>query len=274
MEQFLLDHAALLRLSAFLVVLVLFSTWEFYRPCRSQALVWYRRFNNLLLLGVGAVLVRYLFPLAMVGVAQWYSLNGWGLYTMLGTSFWVSLVSFVLLMDLVIYAQHVMMHKIPLLWRLHRVHHSDRHLDVTTALRFHPLEIIFSVLLKCLVIAMLGPPVIAVVVFIVGLNIISMFNHSNVYINPTVDRYLRYFLVTPDVHCVHHSMDLSENRCNYGFNLPWWDYLFGTYQARPARGYQSMQIGLSEFSGTKIVGVFWLLIMPFLSDKADTEKDI
>ena len=272
MEQFLLDYAALLRLLAFLVVLVLLSTWEFYYPSRSQEIAWYRRFNNLLLLITGAVLIRYLFPLAMVGVAQWCSLNNWGLYATLGTNFWVALISFVVLMDLVIYCQHVMMHKIPWLWRLHQVHHSDRHLDVTTALRFHPLEIFLSMLLKILAILVLGPPVIAVVVFVVLLNILSMFNHSNIYIAPSVDRYLRYFLVTPAVHCVHHSMDLSDSCCNYGFNLPWWDYLFGTYRQQSVQGVQSMQIGLRTFSGIKTIALSWLLIMPFLRVKTDTEK--
>ena len=176
-------------------------------------------------------------------------------------------------MDLLIYGQHVIMHYIPLLWRIHRLHHTDLDFDVTTALRFHPLEIILSMFLKLLFIALLGAPVVAVIVFEIILNISSMFNHSNIQIPLRIDRILRYFIVTPDMHRVHHSVIKVETNSNYGFNIPWWDYIFRTYRPQPIAGHTKMKIGLNEFRGDKVVFLHWLLLQPFFSVEKETGKE-
>jgi len=168
-------------------------------------------------------------------------------------------------MDGVIYLQHVMVHAVPLLWRLHRVHHADPDYDVTTGSRFHPIEIMLSMLIKFATIFLLGPPVTAVVIFEVMLNATAMFNHGNVLLNATLEKYLRLFLVTPDMHRVHHSVEPDETNSNFGFSLPWWDYLFGTYRAQPRKGHVAMSIGITAFSQSKQVS--WLsgmLLMPFM----------
>jgi len=168
------------------------------------------------------------------------------------------------LMDLVIYLQHVMVHAVPLLWRLHRVHHADLDYDVTTGARFHPLEIILSLLIKFAVILLLGPPLVAVVIFEVLLNATAMFNHGNVSLPPAVDRWIRWLLVTPDMHRVHHSIEDDETNSNFGFNLPWWDRLLGTYRAQPRSGHQGMVIGIRTFRETRqCVSLPGMLKIPF-----------
>ena len=188
--------------------------------------------------------------------------------------FWLAFFLSLLLMDLLIYGQHVIMHQIPLLWRIHRLHHTDLDFDVTTALRFHPFEIILSVFLKLIFIALLGAPVVAVIIFEIILNIAAMFNHSNIQIPLRIDRILRYFIVTPDMHRVHHSVKKVETNSNYGFNIPWWDYIFRTYRPQPAAGHTIMNIGLSEFQGDRVVFLHWLLLQPFVLGKKESGQEV
>ena len=274
MEAILNNNEALFRLGAFAVVLALMLLWEAFNPRRTPLLGWNRRLNNLGLVSLDVILVRLLIPIATVTVAEISMARGWGLFNIVDAGFWPSFILSFLLMDLVIYGQHVITHKIPLLWRIHRVHHTDLEFDVTTALRFHPFEIIFSMFVKFFFIALFGAPVVAVIVFEIILNISSMFNHSNIQIPVSIDRWLRFFIVTPDMHRVHHSVIKVETNSNYGFNIPWWDHIFRTYRPQPSAGHTKMKIGLNEFRGDKVVFLHWLLLQPFASIKKETGEAI
>jgi len=220
--------------------------------------------NNLGLVFFNSFLLRVLFPAAAVGVAAFASKNGWGIFNYYDVPFWVAAVASVVAMDFIIYLQHVMVHAIPLLWRLHRLHHADLDYDVTTGSRFHPIEIILSMLIKFATIVVLGPPVVAVVVFEIMLNATAMFNHANVRLPLGLDRILRLFLVTPDMHRVHHSVEDDEANSNFGFSLPWWDRVFGTYRDQPRGGHEGMTIGIRKYRDPKQVA--WLpgmMLMPF-----------
>jgi len=273
-EQILNNHEALFRLGAFAFVLFLMLLWEALNPRRIPSLGWNRRLNNLALVSIDVVLVRLLVPIATATMAELSITRGWGLFNIVNVGFWPAFILSLLFMDLLIYGQHVITHKIPLLWRIHRVHHTDLDFDVTTALRFHPFEIILSMFLKLLFIALLGTPVMAVIVFEIILNISSMFNHSNIQIPVRVDRILRYFIVTPDMHRVHHSVNKVETNSNYGFNIPWWDYIFRTYRPQPVAGHTKMKIGLNEFREDKVVYLHWLLMQPFVSVKKETGEEL
>jgi len=242
------------------------ATWELIRPRRlltaSKAVRWG---NNLTLIFLNSLVLRFLFPAAAVGVALFTGQNGWGLLNYYQVSFPVAVIVAVVTMDLVIYLQHIMVHAVPALWRLHRVHHADPDYDVTTGARFHPLEIILSMLIKFATIVVLGPPVVAVVIFEVTLNATAMFNHGNVKLPLGVDKVLRWFLVTPDMHRVHHSVEDDEANSNFGFSLPWWDRLFGTYRDQPRGGHEGMQIGIHDYHDPKQIS--WLpgmLTLPFV----------
>ena len=193
------------------------------------------------------VVVRLLVPLAPVALALLAAERGWGLLNLVALPFWFEVALSVIVLDFVIYLQHVMFHAVPALWRLHRMHHADLDFDVTTGSRFHPVEILLSVLLKMAAVVVIGPPAAAVLIFEVLLNGTSMFNHGNVRLPVSLDRVLRWFVVTPDMHRVHHSDIPAETNSNFGFNLPWWDRLFGTYRAQPALGHENMTIGLDTF---------------------------
>ncbi len=274
MEQLLHNNEVLFSLGAFAAVLVLMLLWEALNPRRTPLLGWNRRLNNLALVSIDVILVRLLVPIATVTVAEISLAQGWGLFNIVDAGYWLTFVISLLLMDLVIYAQHVITHKIPLLWRIHRVHHTDLDFDVTTALRFHPFEIILSMFVKFFFIALFGVPVVAVIVFEIILNISSMFNHSNIRIPVSIDRLLRLFIVTPDMHRVHHSVIKGETNSNYGFSIPWWDYIFRTYRPQPSAGHTKMKIGLNEFQGNKVVFLHWLLLLPFVSMKKETGEEI
>ena len=274
MGQLLQNNEALFRLGAFAAVLLLMFLWEASNPRRTPSLGWIRRLNNLALLSLDVVLVRYLVPIATVTVAEISLSHGWGLFNIIDAGFWPAFILSILLMDLAIYGQHVITHYIPLLWRIHRVHHTDLDFDVTTALRFHPFEIILSMFLKFFFIALFGAPVVAVIAFEIILNISSMFNHSNIHIPLSVDRWLRWFIVTPDMHRVHHSVNKIETNSNYGFNIPWWDYIFRTYRPQPSAGHTKMKIGLNEFQGNKVVFLHWLLMQPFVCVKNVSGEDV
>jgi len=215
-------------------------------------------------------LLRVVFPVAAVGVAEYAQLSQWGLFNEVGAHPVVALVVSVIVLDMAIYLQHVMFHAVPLLWRLHRVHHADLDFDVTTGARFHPVEILLSMLIKFAVIVLLGPPLAAVVIFEVLLNAMAMFNHSNVQLPLVLDGVLRRVIVTPDMHRVHHSHLANETNSNFGFNLSVWDRLFGTYLAQPAAGHAGMVIGIDTFRDpAQCVKLSGILLMPFTGKVTD-----
>ncbi len=265
-SEFVMHNEVLIRLSFFLGIFVVMAIWEFIAPRRvltvSKVMRWT---NNLGLVFLNSVILRLLFPAAAVGVSILAKEQGWGLFNYYNVSPVTAIIASVVIMDFVIYLQHVMVHALPVLWRLHRVHHADLDYDVTTGARFHPLEIILSMLIKFATIILLGPPVVAVVIFEVMLNATAMFNHGNVRLNLAVDKWLRLFLVTPDMHRVHHSVEDDETNSNFGFSLPWWDRLFGTYRDQPRAGHENMTIGIHTFRQPKLAS--WLsgmLIMPLI----------
>jgi len=262
----LLPHEPAIRLGCFLAVLLLMALWEWRRPRRSSTLSRLRRWPaNLGIVIVDSLVLRWLLPVLAVSAALEAQNYNWGLFNQLETPFWFACIASLLLLDLVIYTQHIVFHKVPLLWRLHRVHHSDTHIDVTTALRFHPFEIVLSMLLKIAVVVLLGAPAAAaVLLFEMILNATAMFNHGNVRIPVWLESWLRLIIVTPDMHRVHHSIHRDETDSNFGFNLPWWDHIFGTYRAQPRDGHSGMTIGLNLFRDRRSVGLHWLLLQPFI----------
>jgi len=209
------------------------------------------------------VAVRLLVPATAVGVALIATTRGWGLIAMLGLPAWAAVVVGVIALDLVIYTQHVVFHHVPVLWRLHRMHHADLDIDVSTGVRFHPLEILLSLAIKMAAVLALGVPALAVLLFEVLLNATSMFNHSNVALPPRLEPIARWLVVTPQMHQVHHSIERAETDSNFGFNLPWWDRLFGTYRAKPAAGEERMTIGLPIFRNVAELAIVRLLTQPF-----------
>ncbi|MDI1245019.1 MAG: sterol desaturase family protein [Rhodoferax sp.] len=264
-EQFVIAHEVAIRLGFFVAVFALVALWELAAPQRalttSKAMRWA---SNLGLVVLNTVLLRLLFPLAAVGMAAFSAANGWGLLNHFQVPLWLAVPLAVMALDLVIWLQHVMVHAVPLLWRLHRVHHADPDYDLTTGARFHPLEIVLSMLIKMATIAVLGPPLLAVVIFEVVLNAAAMFNHGNIRLPAGVDRVLRWVIVTPDMHRVHHSVEQDETNSNFGFNLPWWDRLFGTYREQPRAGQLGMTIGLHGHTDPREVArLDGMLLMPF-----------
>jgi sterol desaturase/sphingolipid hydroxylase (fatty acid hydroxylase superfamily) len=248
MEALFLGNEAAVRLTAFACILAVMAAWEAFAPRRPRTLPRRRRWPaNLAIVGLNTILVRLLVPAAAVGVAVSAASHGWGLLHHYALPGWAALVVGVVLLDLAIYLQHVMFHAVPLLWRLHRMHHADLDLDVTTGARFHPIEIVLSMLIKFAVIAAIGMPPAAVMLFEVILNATSMFNHANARIAAAVEPLLRWLVVTPDMHRVHHSIDRGETNSNFGFNLSLWDRFFGTYRAQPRAGHQAMTIGVPDF---------------------------
>jgi sterol desaturase/sphingolipid hydroxylase (fatty acid hydroxylase superfamily) len=263
MESFLLSHEPAVRLGAFLAVFGIIAAWELAAPRRSlresKALRWT---HNLALTVLNSVLVRAVLPVAAVGVAAFAAERGMGLFNLVRVPQPLTILLSVVALDLVIYLQHLMFHAVPLFWRLHRVHHADLDFDVTTGARFHPIEIGLSMLIKFSVILALGPPAVAVLVFEILLNASSMFNHGNVRMPVPIDRILRHVLVTPDMHRVHHSVDPRETNSNFGFSLPWWDRLFGTYRAEPRDGHEAMTIGIDRFRSPRELWLDRMLLQP------------
>ena len=265
LEQLVLANEPAVRLGFFVVVFAVIGLWEIAAPRRaltaSKALRWT---SNLALVVLNTVLLRLMFPLAAAGMAAFAAANGWGLLNHFHVPLWLAVPIAVMAMDFVIWLQHVMVHAVPALWRLHRVHHADLDYDVTTGSRFHPIEIGLSMLIKFATIAVLGPPVVAVVIFEVLLNATAMFNHGNIRLPRPLDRMLRWFVVTPDMHRVHHSVEDDETNSNFGFNLPWWDRLFGTYRDQPRAGHDAMTIGIRGHRDPREVArLDGMLLLPF-----------
>jgi sterol desaturase/sphingolipid hydroxylase (fatty acid hydroxylase superfamily) len=263
-DAFLLANEVPVRLGVFLAIFATMAVWEVLAPRRAlreqRSLRWT---NNLALTVLNSVLVRAILPVAAIGVAAFAAERGMGVLNIFTLpQAWAIVVS-VLVLDAAIYLQHLMFHAVPLFWRLHRVHHADVDFDVTTGARFHPIEIALSMLIKFAVILLLGPPAVAVLIFEVLLNATSMFNHGNVRLPVRIDRVLRWLVVTPDMHRVHHSIDPRETNSNFGFNLPWWDHLFGTYRAQPRAGHDAMTIGIEQFRERRELWLDRMLLQPF-----------
>ncbi|WP_202189195.1 MULTISPECIES: sterol desaturase family protein [Sphingomonas] len=257
------DFYLAVRLTSFTAVLALMIGLEHAVPRRARILARWRRWpGNMAMVVIDSVVARLIFPIALIGVAASGEALEWGLLNQVALPGWVEVVIAVMMLDLAIYGQHFAFHATPSLWRIHRMHHSDPELDVTTALRFHPAEILLSLLLKFLLVVVLGASPLAVLIFEVLLNATAMFNHSNIALPLRVDVLLRQVLVTPDMHRVHHSIDARESGSNFGFNLPWWDWLFGTYRAQPAAGHQDMTIGVADFRAGRDQRIDQLLIQP------------
>lgn len=254
----------LIRLGFFVAAFAAFAAWELAAPRRHPQLKRGQRWpHNLGLLLVDVVVLRVLAPGAAVSVAIAGEAHGWGLLNSVALPGWLTIAIGVLFLDLAIYFQHVTFHAVPALWRLHRVHHADLDFDVTTGTRFHPIEILISTGIKCAAVAAIGAPALAVLAFEVVLNVTSMFNHSNIRLRESFDRVLRWLLVTPDMHRIHHSVAYNESSSNFGFNTPWWDRLFGTYLAQPADGHEAMAIGLDAFRDIHDLRLDQLLVQPF-----------
>jgi sterol desaturase/sphingolipid hydroxylase (fatty acid hydroxylase superfamily) len=261
------------RIAAAAAVFAVMASWEVLAPRRPWSIGrWPRWPHNLGIVVIDALAVRILIPGAAVGAALIAAGNGWGLFHVVGLRLSIASLLGFLALDLAIYAQHVAFHKVPLLWRLHRMHHADLDIDVTTGLRFHPIEIVISMLIKIAVVIALGIPPVAVFAFEVVLNATSLFNHGNVSMPSWLDRAVRLIVVTPDMHRVHHSIVPRETDSNFGFNLPWWDRLFRTYRAAPQAGHDRMTIGLSTFRDPAELRLDRLLTQPFRGDVADLPR--
>ena len=263
MTDLILANEPLIRMGFFLGILLAMAIWEVAAPRRRREIPRLLRWSsNLGIVVIDTLLVRLTFPIVAVGLALLAQERGWGLFNILDVPVWVAFIVSVLALDLAIYLQHVMFHAVPALWRLHRMHHADLEFDVTTGLRFHPVEILLSMGIKLAVVAALGPPAVAVLVFEVLLNATAMFNHSNIAIPPAADRLLRLIVVTPDMHRVHHSIHPSETNSNFGFNMPWWDRLLGTYRAQPREGHEAITIGIEQFRTRRDLWLDRMLIQP------------
>jgi sterol desaturase/sphingolipid hydroxylase (fatty acid hydroxylase superfamily) len=267
MPEFLTSEP-FIRLACFTGVFAVMALWEVAAPRRertvSRSLRWT---NNLGVVVLDTLLVRLVLPTAAVGVALKGEAAGWGLLGLVGWPYWLEVAIAVIVLDLAIYLQHVLFHAVPSLWRLHRMHHADLDIDVSTGVRFHPIEILLSLLIKLGVVAAIGAPALAVLIFEILLNATSMFNHSNVRMPAVIDAVVRWLVVTPDMHRVHHSIVPSETNTNFGFNFAIWDRMFGTYRERPAAGHQGMTIGIAQFRAPRELWLDRMLTQPFREDR-------
>lgn len=263
MSETILAAEPTIRLAAFLGILVIMTLWEVAAPRRRRDIPRVIRWtNNVALVVLDTVILRLTFPIVAVGLAVMAEERGWGLFNNIEAPLSLAILVSMLLLDLAIYLQHVMFHAVPALWRLHRMHHADLDFDATTGLRFHPVEILISMGIKLAVVAALGPPAVAVLLFEVVLNATALFNHANIELPRPVDKILRLFVVTPDMHRVHHSKEPRETNSNYGFNIPWWDRLLGSYVAQPAKGHKAMEVGLEQFRTRRDLWLDRMLVQP------------
>ncbi|MED7787704.1 sterol desaturase family protein [Francisella sp. 19X1-34] len=258
-------HDSWIRLSFFIGIFLVVSLWELIAPMRKLKISKKKRWvNNLVLVVLNTLVLRIIFPTTAVGVALLCNEYGLGVLNIFSIPLWSKIIIAFLVLDFTIYIQHVLFHYLPLLWRFHKVHHVDLDYDVTTGLRFHPVEIILSMLIKFAAICFIGAPVLAVIIFEITLNGLALFNHGNIRLFKSLDIFLRFFIITPDVHRVHHSTIPSETNSNFGFNLIFWDKLLGTYKKQPKKGYMLMDIGLDQYKDSNITqSLKNMLKMPF-----------
>ena len=257
-------HEPFIRLAFFAGIFALVAIAEVFAPRRKLVVSKQKRWiNNILLSIINTIVLRLVFPLLPVGVALFYTEKGWGIFNFIHLPLWLAVIGGVVLLDLTIYFQHKMFHLVPVFWRLHKVHHIDQDIDVTTGLRFHPLEMILSMIIKMTAIAAIGAPAVSVVIFEILLNGTTMFNHGNLYIPLAADSIIRLLIVTPDMHRVHHSVIVKETNSNYGFNFSWWDRLFGTYRPQPENDHLQMKIGLNGYHEPKFLQLMPMLLVPF-----------
>jgi sterol desaturase/sphingolipid hydroxylase (fatty acid hydroxylase superfamily) len=270
MTELILSYEPVLRLSFFFGILVLIAGWEVIAPRRGQIIARRLRWpSNLAIVALNTLLLRLLLPFTAVAMAVIAHDQGWGIINQLDLPLWPVVIICVVVLDFVVYAQHVLFHAVPVLWRLHRMHHADVEFDVTTGARFHPIEIFLSMGIKLLAVVTLGVPALAVLIFEILLNATAMFNHGNIRVPLGLDRVMRWLVVTPDMHRVHHSVVRAETDSNFGFNLPWWDRLFGTYCDQPAAGHQHMTIGLNGFRVSRELQLDRMLSQPFRQQDRD-----
>ena len=263
MTDLLLGHEPVVRLTVFLGVLLAMMIGEIAAPRRRLEIPRVIRWsNNLALVVIDTTILRLSFPLLAVGLAALAQEKGWGLFNTFDLPVWLAFVGSVLILDLAIYLQHVVFHAVPGLWRLHRMHHADLDFDATTGLRFHPVEILLSMAIKLAVVGAIGAPPLAVLVFEVILSATALFSHANIHLSPSMDRVLRLMLVTPDMHRVHHSTDPQETNSNFGFSVPWWDRLLGTYRAQPAKGHVGVELGIEQFRTQRDLWLDRMLVQP------------
>jgi sterol desaturase/sphingolipid hydroxylase (fatty acid hydroxylase superfamily) len=263
--EYITNHEAFIRLAFFIGILLVIGLFEVLAPRRrlntSKASRW---FGNLGVVVISTVAVRIAFPITAVEFAYFADQKGWGLFNVSPLSYGLVVILSFIFLDFTIYLQHVMFHAVPTLWRLHMMHHADLDYDLTTGVRFHPIEILISMGIKFSAIVVLGAPALAVILFEIILNGTAMFNHGNFYLPLGMDRVLRWLVVTPDMHRVHHSVFPGETNKNFGFNLPWWDRIMGTYKAQPRLGHENMTIGLNQFRDPSRLTLLWMLILPFV----------
>lgn len=254
-----------IRAGSFILVLLIMGAAETRWPRRVLTAPKVRRWiSNLSMVAMATFIVRLFFPIVPAGLALFCQKHDLGLLNIIPVPAWFAFLLSVALLDMLIYWQHVIFHRHPLLWRIHRMHHADVNIDASTGIRFHPIEMVSSVLIKLVAILILGPPAMAVITFEVLLNCCALFNHANVRLPLKLDRFLRLIMVTPDMHRVHHSTDMREANMNFGFNLPWWDRLFGTYKAQPDLGHDNMRIGLNIFREPRYISIRQMLGIPFI----------
>ncbi len=265
MKSLLLNHEPLIRFGFFFGILIMMATWEVLAPRRQlQTSKTSRWFSNLGIVFIDTLALRLLPSYSAINISVLAENGGWGLLNNVALFYWLKVAIGVIVLDLAIYLQHAMFHGLPILWRLHMMHHSDLDFDTTTGVRFHPIEILLSMGIKMVVVFLAGISALGVLIFEVLLNTTSLFNHGNVRLAASIDRVLRLFMVTPEMHRVHHSVIIRETNSNFGFNLPWWDRLFGTYKDQPAAGHIEMTIGLSHFRNPTELALLRLIILPFI----------
>ena len=270
MSEWLVEHAQYVRLGAFLTIFSTMAIWEILGERRDLKTSKKSRWaTNIGIIVTDSVVLRLVFPMGALGVAYLAGDLGWGLFNAVSAPYWLAVVLSFVLLDFVVWLQHVVFHAIPALWKVHMMHHADLDFDVTTGTRFHPIEMVISMGIKAAAILLLGAPVAAVLLFEVLLNGTAMFNHANVGLPEPIDRVLRLFVVTPDMHRVHHSVEPKETNTNFGFNLPWWDRLFGTYRAQPEAGHEGMNIGLKQIRDPDKNTYLHLLVLPFIDSAGD-----
>lgn len=255
-----------IRIGSYVSVLVLMALWELIAPRRTLTVSKLCRWGgNLMIVALNTLVARLVFVGGAVAVAATAQEQGWGLLHFIEVPMWLEVATGILLLDFIVYWQHRLFHVVPLFWRFHMMHHSDPDLDVTSGVRFHPVEIVLSLVVKAVAVMAVGASPLAVLIFEIVLNATSLFNHSNVTMPQGLDCRLRWIVVTPDMHRVHHSADLRETNSNYGFNVPWWDRVFGTYCPEPALGHRGMTIGLEHLGAPVCMNLFTMLRFPFIT---------